>query len=92
MPSSASRAKSVGTLSTGVWSNLKSPVWMTSPTGVCIAMPVASGMLWHTWKNSAVNAPKVNVSPGSMTCSSAAERSRWSRSFTSMRPWASRGA
>ena len=33
--------------STGVWSSLKSPVWTTVPTGVRIAMPIASGMLWR---------------------------------------------
>ena len=34
--------------STGVWSILKSPVCITVPTGVFMAMPMASGMLWHT--------------------------------------------
>ena len=32
--------------STGVWSNLKSPVWTTVPTGVRSAMPIASGIEW----------------------------------------------
>ena len=30
--------------STGVWSNLKSPVVTTIPTGVRSAMPIASGI------------------------------------------------
>ena len=48
-PSSPSRArmwKSDSLPSTGVWSNLKSPVWTTVPTGVRSAMPIASGIEW----------------------------------------------
>ena len=40
----ARAAKSVGWPSAGVWSILKSPVWITMPTGVVMAMPVASGI------------------------------------------------
>ena len=42
------RAKSGGQLSTGVWSNLKSPECTIRPTGVEIPNPTPSGMLWQT--------------------------------------------
>ena len=50
--------------STGVWSNLKSPVWTISPTGVRSAMPIASGIEWPMRKAVAENAPSSTVSPG----------------------------
>ena len=43
-------AKSDSLPSTGVWSNLKSPVWTIVPTGVRNAMPMASGMECPTRK------------------------------------------
>ena len=45
-PSLARIAKSDSLPSTGVWSNLKSPVWTTVPTGVRRAIPIASGIEW----------------------------------------------
>ena len=50
--------------STGVWSNLKSPVWTTIPTGVRSAMPIASGIEWPMRNGTAVNGPICSSSPG----------------------------
>ncbi|SPU22213.1 Uncharacterised protein [Niallia circulans] len=36
--------------STGVWSNLKSPVWTIAPWAVSTQTPTQSGMLWLTRK------------------------------------------
>ena len=49
--------KSVSLPSTGVWSNLKSPVWTTVPTGVRRAMPIASGIEWPIRNGTTVNGP-----------------------------------
>ena len=51
--------------STGVWSNLKSPVWTTMPTGVRSAIPIASGIEWPIRNGIAVNGPISSSSPGS---------------------------
>ena len=88
--SSASVEKSVGRPSAGVWSILKSPVWMTRPAGVVIARPMASGMEWHTRKNSIPNLPILNGEPGSTTLRRASRSRPCSFSFTVIRPWASR--
>ena len=56
-PSLAMIAKSDSLPSTGVWSNLKSPVWTIVPTGVRRAMPIASGIEWPTRNGIAVNGP-----------------------------------
>ena len=50
--SSEMRSKSIGWLSIGVWSTLKSPVWNRIPTGVWIAREQASAMLWVVRINS----------------------------------------
>ena len=71
---------------------MKSPVCNTRPRGVLMAMPIASGMLWHTLKNSASKMPSFTGSPGSTTSSLASRRERCSLSLTSMRPWVSREA
>ena len=63
-PSSASRCRSTGSPSSGVWSILKSPVWMTTPCGVSIATATQSGMLCVTRRNSSVNAPTATRSRG----------------------------
>ena len=55
--------------STGVWSNLKSPVWTTMPTGVRSAMPIASGIEWPIRNGTAVNGPIWSSSPGSSSSS-----------------------
>ena len=52
-PTRAIRAKSAGLPSMGVWSNLKSPVWKTVPTGVRIASEHAPATEWLMWMNSA---------------------------------------
>ena len=57
--------KSESLPSTGVWSNLKSPVWTTVPTGVRRAMPIASGIEWPIRKGTTVNGPIGSSSPGS---------------------------
>ena len=62
-PYRASVWKSEGFPSTGVWSNLKSPVWMTVPTGVRIARPIASGIEWPIRNASTENAPTWTDSP-----------------------------
>jgi hypothetical protein len=64
-PSFASVAKSDGFPSTGVWSNLKSPVWTTAPTGVRIPSPMASGIEWPIRKGRIVKGPIWSSSPGS---------------------------
>jgi hypothetical protein len=51
-PSSAIRANfatSNSRPSTGVWSNLKSPVWTDRPASVLMANANESGMLCATW-------------------------------------------
>ena len=55
--SARSRAKSAGWQSIGVWSNLKSPVWKTFPSGVRIASEQAPAKLWLMWMNSASSDP-----------------------------------
>ena len=50
-------AKSAGSPSIGVWSNLKSPVWKNVPSGVRIAIAHAPASEWLMWMNSAVNSP-----------------------------------
>ena len=55
--------------STGVWSNLKSPVWTMLPTGVRRWMPMASGMEWPIRNAVAVNAPSSTLWPGSSASS-----------------------
>ena len=85
-PSSASLAMSVGFPSTGVWSNLKSPEWTIRPTGVSMASPTPSGMLWQTWKNSMRKGPMVRESPAWMVFNSTSPSSLCSFSLTSMRP------
>ena len=47
----------------GVTSILKSPVWMTVPSGVPIARATESGMLWFTWINSIVKHPSRKEAP-----------------------------
>ena len=64
-PSRARIAKSDSLPSTGVWSNLKSPVWTIVPTGVRRAMPIASGIEWPTRNGMTVNGPISISSPGS---------------------------
>ena len=54
-------AKSDSLPSTGVWSNLKSPVWTIVPTGVRRAMPIASGIEWPIRKGMTLNAPDVDL-------------------------------
>ena len=55
-PSRASARRSVTRPSSGSWSILKSPVWMTSwPAGVRMATARASGMEWLTAMNSRSN-------------------------------------
>ena len=56
-PSSANRWKSKCSPSSGVWSILKSPVWMTVPTGVVTASATAPGMLCVTRRNSIERSP-----------------------------------
>jgi hypothetical protein len=50
-------AKSDSLPSTGVWSNLKSPVWTIGPDGVRRAMPIASGIEWPTRNGITVKGP-----------------------------------
>ena len=64
---------------------MKSPVWITTPMGVVMAMPIASGMEWQTRKNSMRNLPSVKGTCGSTTWSSAALSLPRSRSLTLMR-------
>ncbi len=63
-PSLARMWKSDSLPSTGVWSNLKSPVWTTVPTGVRRAMPIASGMECPIRKGTTVNGPIVQLVAG----------------------------
>ena len=63
-PSLARIAKSDSLPSTGVWSNLKSPVWTMVPTGVRRAMPIASGIEWPIRNGMTVNGPISISSPG----------------------------
>ena len=64
-PSLARIAKSDSLPSTGVWSNLKSPVWTTTPTGVRRAIPIASGIEWPIRNATTPNGPIWSSSPGS---------------------------
>ena len=68
-PSLARIAKSDSLPSTGVWSNLKSPVWTMVPTGVRSAIPIASGIECPTRNGMTVKAPIVTSSPGSSATS-----------------------
>ena len=68
-PSLARIAKSDSFPSTGVWSNLKSPVWTTTPTGVRRAIPIASGIEWPIRKATTPNGPIWSSSPGSRATS-----------------------
>ena len=68
-PSLARIAKSDSLPSTGVWSNLKSPVWTIVPTGVLRAMPIASGIEWPTRNGTTRNGPMSVSSPGSSAMS-----------------------
>ena len=81
-------AKSDSLPSTGVWSNLKSPVWTMVPTGVRRAMPIASGMEWPTRNGITVNGPIWISSPGS-SGSSGFEWSLCSLTLIPRRPRAS---
>ena len=60
-PSLARIAKSDSLPSTGVWSNLKSPVWTIVPTGVRRAMPIASGIEWPTRNGIDVERPDLEL-------------------------------
>ena len=62
-------AKSDSLPSTGVWSNLKSPVWTIVPIGVRRAIPIASGIEWPTRNGMTWNAPMSSSSPGSRAMS-----------------------
>src|ERR1700681_1312788 len=64
-PTRAMEAKSAGSPSIGVWSNLKSPVWKTVPTGVRIASAHAPASEWLMWMNCASIVPYATLSPGS---------------------------
>ncbi len=64
-PKRASAPKSDGLPSTGVWSNLKSPVVTTIPTGVRIPRPIASGIECPIRNGMTVNGPTSSSSPGS---------------------------
>jgi hypothetical protein len=57
--------KSESLPSTGVWSNLKSPVWTIVPTGVRSAIPIASGIECPIRNGTTVNGPMGTTSPGS---------------------------
>ena len=57
--SSAMRPRSGSRPSSGVWSILKSPVWMTVPTGVRTASPTASGIECVMANGSTVKGPTV---------------------------------
>ncbi len=63
-PIRASRAKSAGLPSIGVWSNLKSPVWKIVPTGVRTAIEHAPETEWLMCTNSASSDPNFTRSPG----------------------------
>ena len=62
-PSSASRCRSMVSPMTGVWSILKSPVWIILPAGVSMHSAADSGMEWVTEMNSTEKAPNLSVSP-----------------------------
>ena len=51
--------------SMGVRSSLKSPVWITVPTGVVTARQQASAIEWLTLMNSTDILPAVTTSPAS---------------------------
>jgi hypothetical protein len=63
-PSSANRCRSKCWPSIGVWSILKSPVWMMVPAGEVMASATQSGMLCVTRMNSMLSGPIVIVSRG----------------------------
>ena len=60
-------ARSVSWPSTGVWSSLKSPVWITTPSGVVMARAQPSTMEWATRRNSTLKQPSSTVSRGLTT-------------------------
>ena len=63
-PSWAKRWKSTCSPSIGVWSILKSPVWMMTPCGVVIASAAQSGILCVTRRNSIEKGPTSTRSRG----------------------------
>src|SRR5256885_1311970 len=90
LPKCESRAMSVGLPSTGVWSILKSPEWITMPTGVWMASAVVSGMLCATWMNSTLKGPSSTTSPAVISRKSTCSASLCSRSLFLMKPRVSR--
>ena len=64
LPYQANLCRSVTLPSMGVWSNLKSPEWITVPIGVFIASPTPSAMLCVTRRYSILNAPSFVMLPG----------------------------
>src|SRR6266566_2233517 len=85
-PKCERRAMSVGLPSTGVWSILKSPEWITMPTGVWIASAVVSGILCATWMNSTLKGPSSTTSPALISRKSTCSASLCSRSLFLMKP------
>jgi hypothetical protein len=67
----------------GVGSILKSPVWITVPTGHLIAKLTESAMEWLAWMNSTVNLPAFIVSPASQVIICVLS-SRWASSSLSL--------
>jgi hypothetical protein len=77
--------------STGVWSNLKSPVWTTVPAGVRIASANESGIEWATWIGSTVKWPMLERVVRAELVQRAMSSKRRSPSDPSASPSASRG-
>ena len=70
----------------GVGSILKSPVWITTPTGHLMAKLTASAMEWLAWMNSTENFPAWITSPASQVTSLVASSSLCSSNFRRTSP------
>ena len=91
-PCSARRARSKNSPSTGVWSILKSPEWMTTPAGVLIAIEKLSAIEWVLRMNSTKKlVPTRTTSRGMTRRSSVRFKTPASRSLSSSNAIAKRG-